>query len=181
MTPAVKVIDGVHDVKAAVRWVRANADRYGIDPKRIGAIGGSAGAHLTALLATTADMPELEGAGGNPNVSSAIQAGVGFATPAFKVGFVNPFWMKELGLRAEDIKPISPYEHISSDSAPLFLLHGTEDKGVEPQDSQDLYDRYKEVGAHAELKWIEGEGHVFYDSEMAIGLATAFFKAQFRH
>jgi pectinesterase len=179
LTPAVKVIDCVHDAKAAVRWVRASADKYGFDPDRIGAIGGSAGAHLTAVLATTGGVAELEGNGGNQELSSAIQAGVGFATPAFKVGFVDPMWLRELDLKPEDVKIISPYENISSDSAPLYLMHGTEDEGVNPQDSQDLYNKYKEAGAYAELKWIEGEGHVFYDSEMAIGLATEFFKAQF--
>jgi hypothetical protein len=52
---------------------------------------------------------------------------------------------------------------------------------VDPKDSQDLYDKYKEVGAHAELKWIEDQGHDFYErnSEMAIQLATDFFKEQF--
>jgi dipeptidyl aminopeptidase/acylaminoacyl peptidase len=81
----------------------------------------------------------------------------------------------------ENFKLISPYENISADSAPLFLVHGTKDEAVDPQDSQNLYDKYKEVGAHVELKWIEDQGHDFYerDSEMAIGLAADFFKKQF--
>jgi dipeptidyl aminopeptidase/acylaminoacyl peptidase len=81
----------------------------------------------------------------------------------------------------EHFKLISPYENISEDSAPLFLVHGTKDPVVDPKDSQDLYDKYKEVGAHAELKWIEDQGHDFYErnSEMAIQLATDFFKEQF--
>jgi acetyl esterase/lipase len=180
MLPAVKIIDCVYDTKAAVRWVRANADKYGIDPDRIGALGASAGAQLVALLATTADVPELEGSGGNPGVSSAIQAGVCLATPAFKIDTIKPEFLKWFNFSLEELKLVSPYENISSSSAPLFLLHGTEDEVVDPQDSQDLYDKYKEVGAHAELKWVPDEGHDFYEgTDFGIELATEFFKAQF--
>jgi acetyl esterase/lipase len=181
MLPAVEMIDCVYDTKAAVRWVRANAEEYGIDPDRIGAIGASAGGHLIALLATTANVPELEGSGGNPGVSSEIQAAVGFATPAFKLNSEDTKKMERFGMTEENFRLISPYENISADSAPLFLVHGTKDPVVDPQDSQDLYDKYKDVGAHVELKWIEDQGHDFYEinSEMAIGLATDFFKKQF--
>jgi len=117
--PAVKIIDCVHDCKAAVRWVRANAAKYGIDAKRIGALGASAGAHLVALLATTANLPELEGNGGNPGISSEIQAAVGIATPVFNPKRTD--WIrKELGISVDELKLISPYEHVSTQSAPFF-------------------------------------------------------------
>ncbi|MCR9119664.1 MAG: alpha/beta hydrolase, partial [bacterium] len=64
----------IHDCKVAVRFLRANAKKYGIAPGRLGAIGHSAGGHLAALLATSAGVQELEGEGGNAEVSSAIQA-----------------------------------------------------------------------------------------------------------
>ncbi|MEZ6123552.1 MAG: alpha/beta fold hydrolase [Planctomycetaceae bacterium] len=66
----------IHDCKAAVRFLRAHAEQYGIDSDRIGAIGLSAGGHLTALLATSAGVKELEGDGGHSEFSSAIQAAV---------------------------------------------------------------------------------------------------------
>jgi arylsulfatase A len=66
----------IQDCKAAVRWLRAHAKTYGIDPERIGAMGHSAGGHLAALLATSNDVPELEGDGGNSSFSSTIQAAV---------------------------------------------------------------------------------------------------------
>ncbi len=180
MLPAVEIIDCVYDCKVAVRWVRANAEKYGIDPDRIGALGASAGAHLTALLATTANVPELEGSGGNQGVSSAIQAGVGFATPAFKMGSESSREARKFGLTTEDMKLISPYENISSDSAPLYLVQGTADETVDTQNSQDLYDRYKEVGAYVKLKWIPDKGHDFYEgTDLGIELATKFFKKQF--
>ncbi|MCD6118089.1 alpha/beta hydrolase [bacterium] len=179
MLPAVKVIDCVYDTKAAVRWVRANAKKFNIDSNKIGAIGASAGAHLVALLATTADVPELEGNGGNKGVSSAVQAVVGIATPVFNL--VKSDWIvKELAASIDDIKLISPYEHVSSNSAPILLIHGTADKTVDPQNSQDFYDKYKECGAYAEIKWIPDEDHGFYEgNDRAIELATQFFKKQF--
>lgn len=66
----------LEDCKAAVRYLRANAAKYGIDPQRIGAWGGSAGGHLVSMLGLTAGMPEFEGTGGNPGVSDAIQMAV---------------------------------------------------------------------------------------------------------
>jgi acetyl esterase/lipase len=176
--PAVELMDIVYDAKAAVRWVRANANKYGIDPDRIGAIGASAGAHLVALLGTTGGIPALEGKGGNPNYSSAVQAVFGIATPAF-----TPEKRKEIagrfGLTENQAKLISPFENIDGSSAPLFLLHGTVDETVPPNNSQDLHDRYKEVGAHVELEWVPDEDHGFYEgTDFAIKKATKFFLHQ---
>lgn len=72
----------IHDVKAAIRWLRANTETYPIDPNRIGIIGDSAGGHLAALAALTADRPELEGESGSPGHSSAVQAAVAISAPA---------------------------------------------------------------------------------------------------
>ncbi|MGB5848316.1 MAG: alpha/beta hydrolase fold domain-containing protein [Ignavibacteriaceae bacterium] len=179
MLPAVEIIDCVFDSKAAVRWLRANAEKYGIDPKRIGAIGASAGAHLVTLLATSSDVPELEGNGGNPNVSSAIQAVVGIATPALtlRTGFPRA---ERYGLSEEEWRLLSPYENASENSAPLFLIHGTADETVPPENSQDMYDKYSELGVYVELKWIPDENHGFYEgTDIAIKMAAEFFKSQF--
>ena len=176
--PAVEVIDCIADAKAAVRWIRAKSASYGIDPDRIGAIGASAGAHAVALLATTANVPELEGTGGNPDVSSEIRAAVGFATPTNKMNGYNER-AKKRSMSMEDYKLMSPYENASESSAPIFLIHGAEDETVEPHNSQDLYDRYKELGVYVELKWIPDQGHGFYEgTDMAIELAAEFFLKQ---
>ena len=72
----------IHDVKGAVRWLRANAAKYHLDPNRFGACGESAGGHLTALLATSGDVAELEGdTGGNLGVSSKVQAAADYFGP----------------------------------------------------------------------------------------------------
>ncbi len=176
MLPAVRITDCVFDTKAAVRWVRANAEKYNINPGRIGAIGASAGAHLVALLGTTAEVTELEGNGGNQNVSSAVQAVVGIATPAFTLS-TSAQRAERFGLSLEDTRLLSPYENITKTAAPLYLIHGTADKTVPAQNSQEMYDRYQEVGAYVELTWIPDEDHGFYEgNDRAISMATDFFK-----
>jgi len=169
----------VEDCKAAVRWCRANAELWGIDPNRIGAVGGSAGAHLSAMLATTAGADKLEGEGGNAKYDSSIQAAVGYATPVF-----NPARMGESRRRRPWMSPemaplISPYFNVDKKSAPLFLIHGTNDGTVPIQNSYDIHAKYKEVGAHSELKVLEGKSHVFYTNAEAAGWALDFFKKQF--
>jgi acetyl esterase/lipase len=69
----------VQDVKAAVRWMRANSQAYGIDPDAIGTLGGSSGAHMALLAGLTVGVPEFEGKGGNPDTSSSIQGVVAMA------------------------------------------------------------------------------------------------------
>src|SRR5205807_8305243 len=64
----------VQDAKASVRYLRANAAKYNIDPDKIGAVGASSGGHLAAMLGTTAGVREFEGNGGNPEYSSKVQA-----------------------------------------------------------------------------------------------------------
>lgn len=180
MLPAVTLMDVIYDTKAAVRWVRANAEKYNFDTDRIGAIGASSGAHLVTLLGTTPNIPDLEGDGGNAGVSSEIHAVVGIATPAFKLSDDDRI-ARWLNLTPDKLKLISPYENISKDSAPLYLIHGTADETVDPQNSQDIYDKYKEVGAYVELEWIPDQGHGFYEgTDMAIEKASRFFLEQFK-
>ena len=172
--PAVGIQECVYDSKAAVRWLRVNASTYGIDPHRIGALGASAGAMLVATLATTTDIPELEGSGGNPEISSEIQAAVGIATPAVKLDRDEELILRH-GLSLDEAKLISPYENVSPSSAPLFLIHGTADETVDPQNARDLYEKFEEMGVHVELKWIPDEGHGFYEgNDLAIAMASEF-------
>src|SRR5262249_33848932 len=72
----------IHDVKAAVRWMRANASKYQIDPERIGVTGGSAGGHLAQFLGVTGDVKEFEGKGGNAEQSSKVACVVNVYGPS---------------------------------------------------------------------------------------------------
>ena len=106
---------------------------------------------------------------------------VGLATPGFTPD-TSARRAERFGLSEEEVRMISPYENITENSAPLYLIHGTVDQTVSPQSSQELYDKYQEVGAYAELKWIPDEGHGFYEgTDIGIKLATEFFTKQFNN
>ena len=71
----------IHDCHAAVRYLRANAEKYKVDPDRIGVVGGSAGGHLAGLLVTSSKVTSLHGEGGNPGYSSKVQCAVVMSAP----------------------------------------------------------------------------------------------------
>ena len=124
-----------------MRYLRAHADEFGIDADHIGAIGLSAGGHLTALLATSAGIPELEGDGGNADFSSRIQAAVpmGAQTDLLseRVGMVSEapdrgeIWRKFLGGSQQEqprqYQLASPLEHLDADDPPCWLIAGEHD------------------------------------------------------
>ena len=82
LAPKYQFPAAIHDVKAAVRWLRANAKKYNIDPDRIGVTGGSAGGHLAQFLGVTADVKQFEGDGGNPEQSSRVACVVNYYGPS---------------------------------------------------------------------------------------------------
>ncbi len=175
LLPEVQFPAPVLDCKAAVRWVRANAAAHGIDPDRLGALGGSAGGHLVAMLGTSAHVASLEGEGGSPGSSSRVQAVVAMATPADLVAMGN-----RVGLDAELARLISPVTHVSAASAPMLLLHGTADTLVPMAQSELLLEKYRAAGVKAELVKIEGGVHAFWNGthfEKTIALAVPFFRA----
>lgn len=149
----------VHDVKAAVRWIRANASRYGLDPDRIAAWGGSAGGYLAAMLGTSAGVPELEDLTlGNPAQSSAVQAVVAWFAPTdflqmdaqlIQAGMPpvagkrhseanSPESLllgEEITAVPELVRAANPETYISAKAPPFFLQHGSKDGTVPVQQS----------------------------------------------
>ncbi len=175
LLPEVEFPAPVLDCKAAVRWVRANAAAHGLDPDRIGAMGGSAGGHLVAMLGTSDTVAALEGEGGNAGVSSRVQAVVAMATPADLTRMAD---RQKLG--AELAQLISPVTHVTKNSAPLLLLHGTKDALVPMAQSELLLEKYRAAGASAELVKIEGGAHAFWNVsqfDQTMQLALKFFRA----
>ena len=176
LLPEVEFPAPVVDCKAAVRWVRANAAQHGIDPDRIGAIGGSAGGHLVAMLGTSDSVKELEGDGGNPGVSSRVQAVVAMATPADMTNFAERTKIDK-ALAAL----ISPVTHVSKDSAPILLMHGTKDGTVPMAQSELLLEKYQKAGAPAELIKVDGAPHAFWNGEWfddTMKRSVEFFRKQ---
>ena len=128
----------VEDCKAALRWLRANAANYGIDPARIGAVGGSAGGHLVAMVATTADPAQFEGSGGNPDKSSALQAavlmgaGVDQATRAQEtpkpIQSQLIFFGGTYAEKKDVYEAASPITHVSEKTPPMLFMEGEFDQ-----------------------------------------------------
>lgn len=160
----------VYDSKAAVRWMRANAARYRINPDKIGAAGGSAGGHLVTFLGVTPDRPEFEGNGGNAGVSSRVQAVVAlypvvdFVSFGKRLGKEQNSMSKFLGATYAE-KPelwakASPVTYLSKDSAPTLFMHGTEDQ-IPIQHSIDMMNHLKAAGVLSEIFVAKGAGHGF--------------------
>jgi len=159
----------IEDCKAAVRWMRANAEKYHVNPRRIGAFGFSAGAHLACLLGVTSKDDGLEGKGGNAEQSSAVQAVVSFFGPT---DFTQPVWSKEvreqhlvpfLGGTADEKADVyrraSPLIYAGKKSPPFLFVHGTADAIVPIQQSETLLKKLQQADVPARLIALDGEGH----------------------
>jgi acetyl esterase/lipase len=177
--------DQVQDVKCAFRWLRANAKKYKIDPKRIGVVGSSAGGHLALMLATTADHKEFEGDGGNAGFSSAVQAVVHWAGPTDlakmypkTVEVVRPFMARFLGGTPDQVPQIyqaaSPINYVHKNVPPILSLHGEVDEAVPLEQSKALQAKMKKCGATNELILLKGQGHSYDKKSMHQGLEAQY-------
>jgi acetyl esterase/lipase len=169
----------IHDVKAALRWVRASADELGIDPDRIAIEGNSAGAHLALLVAGSAGVPELEGEGGNPGVSTKVAAAVGIYPPVLffdpatghSKGAIPLLALVEDG-DAEAARLASPVHHVSADFPPTMLVHGTSDTTVPVSASVRMYEELVAAGVPADLHLYAEQPHAF-DAQPSFGRQVA--------
>jgi arylsulfatase A len=160
----------IQDVKAAVRWMRANATRYGIDSEVIGTLGGSSGAHMALLAGLTPGIAEFEGNGGHRDASSYIQAVVAMATPADLLSLsadnkrtVGTFLHATPDEDNEKWRWASPVNHIARGGPPVLLLHGADDDSVPFSQSIDFARRYRDAGASAELHILADAPHAFWN------------------
>lgn len=165
-----------YDCKAALRWLRANASRYRIDPARIGLWGSSAGGHLVALLGTSGDVADLEGSLGNASFSSRVQCVVDWYGPSdlttidaqapacssIPSGPTAPHALL-LGCPPsacpDTARRASPVAYVTADDPPFYIAHGTNDCTVPPAQSQELYDALVAKGVPATLRMLQGSGH----------------------
>lgn len=192
LAPRFQFPAAVHDTKAAVRWMRANAKAYQVDTAKIGVTGGSAGGHLAQFLAVTAHVPRFEGNGGNPDQSSAVTCVVNVYGPSdFTKSYgksvdaheVLPLWF---GGNLETKRDLhvqgSPLYWVTPDAAPTLCIHGTEDKYVAHEQATWLVEKLKSATVEAELVTLEGAGHGFKgaDAEKAEAALFEFFEKKLK-
>ena len=190
LSPKYKFPAAVHDVKAAVRWLRANAAKYGVDPKRIGTTGDSAGGHLALFLGLTGPIDDENDANRNDNrdQSSRVSCVVDVYGPT---DFTKSYGKS---VDAHEVLPLflggnletahhqhilaSPLNWVTPDAAPTLIIHGTEDKYVAYEQATWLIERLKAVDVDSELLTLKGAGHGFKgpDAERASQAMFAYFE-----
>ncbi|HEV7920730.1 MAG TPA: alpha/beta hydrolase [Thermoanaerobaculia bacterium] len=168
----------LEDCKAAVRWLRAHAAQYRLDPARVGVFGTSSGGHLAAMLATTNGRPEFEGAYlGNPDQSSSVKAVVDLygptdllklddqKLPCIPLDGNAPFMPPSLLMGCpiqqckEKTATASPLNYVTRDTPPFLILHGLLDCLVPWQQSQLLDDALEAQGVDSTLVYLLTAGH----------------------
>jgi acetyl esterase/lipase len=178
----------IHDVKAAIRWLRAHAGEYPIDPDRIGIMGDSAGGHLAALAGLTGDNPDLEGDSGSPGVSSQVQAAVAISgnsdflslqaiesdqrppqPPMRLARDLDPttclaqLFGGPLTERKDLMRLASPIYHVHREAPPFLIVHGTRDETVPFEQGKRLHQELERSGASARFVPVKGGYHNLRD------------------
>jgi len=168
----------IHDCKAAIRWLRANASEYQLDADRIGVWGSSAGGHLVAVLGTSGDVPEMDGTlGPHTDVSSRVACVVDFfgptdflqmnrtAAPGARLDHDSARAPEALLIggpiqqNKDKAATANPITYVSDDDPPYFIVHGTDDKLVPFNQSQLLVEALRQSDVACNLLTISGGGH----------------------
>jgi formylglycine-generating enzyme required for sulfatase activity/acetyl esterase/lipase len=157
----------VDDCRRSIRFIRLNARKYGVDPERLGALGGSAGGHLAMMLATTSDegVPNPKNWDGVLRTSDRIAAAVAYFPPTdirawWENGNVK-YYQEAFKFDPQRGAEFSPLLWASPKSAPALMIHGDKDYGVPIWHSEKMVAAYKQHNAPGELLVIEGVGHGF--------------------
>lgn len=194
----------IEDCKAAVRWTRANAGKYGFDPDRIGAWGSSAGGHLVAMMGVAADVEKFDTHKKHARVSARVQAVCDWFGPT---DFTQMDAHRPEGARLVHDDPGSPESrlvggpiqkepyrsicadanpitYVTKDDPPILIMHGDMDISVPVHQSELFYKALKKAGVDATFYVVKGGGHGFRDAkndtaEDLSNMAIDFFDKQF--
>jgi len=186
----------IHDIKAAIRYLRANAKEQGIDAGRIAISGGSAGAHLAALVGVTNGVKELEGdVGSHRDQSSDVQATVAFYGASNLATILSQSTPHGLNVRVPALElllggnPVSkpelarlasPVFHVDPRDPPLLWYHGDQDPQMPINQAHEMVGVYKKHGLNAQLEVVYGGVHggkLFYTAEQFEQVAGFLQKA----
>jgi acetyl esterase/lipase len=160
----------LHDCKAALRFMRANEQKYRLDPNRIGVMGGSAGGHLSALMGMTGDIKELEGIGGNPDQPTKVKACVVMAAT---MDLLEANKKKNSEGHIQFFGPISenrplyaqasPIEHVSKDSPPTYFIEG--EKDTLKIGRVEMQEKLRAAGVATDVVTLKHAPHPFWMSQ----------------
>jgi len=167
----------VHDCKAAIRFLRANATKYSVDAYHLGVWGSSAGGHLAALVGTSGGVEALEGnVGGNLDSSSRLQCVVDYFGPTdllayrgqktwVKLDAPNSFLVRFVGGPVDEKNPLvplaNPIAYVSKDTPPFFIAHGDKDDTVPLNQSELLVEALRKAGGTVTFEFVKGTSHDF--------------------
>jgi len=181
----------IHDCKAAIRWIRAHAEKYNLDPERIGVWGSSAGGHLVAMLGTSGGVKELEGTlGKHTDRCSRVSCVVDYFGPSDMLSMGKyPSTMKHdapdspesklvggpLQETAENAHSASPTTYVSKDDPPFLIVHGDKDPLVPHNQSVRLNELLEKAGTDVTFITVTGGGHGGFRSEELTGRVHRFF------
>ena len=167
LSPEIAYPAGVHDLKAAIRWMRTNADKYGLDKSKIATLGCSAGAQLATLLGVTGNLNKLEGTQDENHESSSVQAIVNIDGI---VSFIHPeaeegrYAAKWLGGYKDEVpetwKEASPLEYAGKDTPPTLFVNSSQPRFHAGRD--DMIKLLNEHNIYNETHTLEGSPHSFW-------------------
>lgn len=161
----------INDCKAAIRWLRASAPKYHLNPDRFAALGTSAGGHLAAMLGTSGGVAALEGKlGDHLDVSSKVNCVVDQFGPVDLLALYGGYSMGTgspeakliggaIGENVEAARSASPITYVAADNPPFLIVHGTSNPGVNISQSEHLYAALKKAGVDATFIHVIGGGH----------------------
>ncbi len=191
LVPTAQFPAQVNDVKCAVRFLRENATKYGIDADHIGAIGFSAGAHLSMMLAVCDEKDGLEGDGGHADQSSKIHAAVSYFgptdmarddLPAAVTPIIKDFLGEGPSKTSEVCKKASPITYVTKGDAPMLLFQGTSDPLVPYTQALAMADAMAKAQIPGRVEVIMNAGHGWGDPELhrTAEASFAFFEQQLK-
>jgi acetyl esterase/lipase len=181
--PAHRFPAQVEDVKCAVRFLRANAEKFGIDPERFGAVGFSAGAHLAMMLGVMGKDDGLEGDGGSPSFPSQVQVVVSYFGPTDLLApdipeISQPLLKDFIGgtqeEKPEEHKQASPIHYVSAGDAPMLLFQGTKDRLVPYTQAYRMVDALTSAGVQGRAELLVGMDHGWGGTELSRTINATF-------
>lgn len=187
-SPKFGIAEALEDVRRAVRYIRTHANRFGVDPQRLGVYGYSAGGHLSLMLGTASDEGDPKAEDPVLRASSRVQSVVAFVAPTdlrimvWKAPDHLPAYNRfpALDLSVEEAAPVSPLLHVTPDDAPTLLIAGDADDLVPIKHSRDIQAAFQAQGVKSQLLEIAGAGHGFKgdDAARATQEMAAWFEKQ---